>query len=478
MAGDSIASARAALAGVLADLHTSDGVSLSRFGSSLEHLQAPTACTTELVHLLGRRVTGIEADLGGTEMAAALKGVFALSMDADGAGSDVLLITDGEIWQTEATIAAARASKHRVFVIGVGSSPAEGVLKGLADATGGACEFATPGEALGAAATRMLARMRQVSWRDVRIDWGSEPVWQTVLPAGVFGGDTVVAFAGMNKTTSTPAVRLLAVDASGAITEAARGEADAPASGDSLFRMAAMRRMAGADPEAALNLATTYQLLGAQTSCILVHQRAEADKSTEQAELHRITSMLAAGWGATASVTPRSRHQRVRATSFESFDSGIRFCIAMDRPRVEKAPRINVADPELASLKDVSTAVLAYLTGGGDVATLAAHCASLRFAPDVRLAIKQAAGLAGGDGEALLVLAYWANSQIAGEGRFFDTTALQPYVDALDPSSVKACVGLFERMFGEHPPTAAAKSRSERLRQALRRAGLPDDAVI
>ena len=48
-------------------------------------------------------------------------------------------------------IDAARASGHRVFAIGVGSSPAEGVLRSLAEATGGACEFATPGEALEAA---------------------------------------------------------------------------------------------------------------------------------------------------------------------------------------------------------------------------------------------------------------------------------------------------------------------------------------
>ena len=71
------------------------------------------------------------------------------------------MITDGEIWQAEEMIEAARASGHRVFAIGVGTAPAEGVLRSLAEATGGACEFATPGEALEAAAHRMLHRMRQ-----------------------------------------------------------------------------------------------------------------------------------------------------------------------------------------------------------------------------------------------------------------------------------------------------------------------------
>lgn len=61
-----------------------------------------------------------------------------------------------------------------MFVIGVGSSPAEGPLRRLAQATGGACEFATPGEALETAARRMLARIRQQAWTNLRIDWGGE----------------------------------------------------------------------------------------------------------------------------------------------------------------------------------------------------------------------------------------------------------------------------------------------------------------
>ncbi len=198
---------------------------------------------------------GIEADLGGTEMEAALAAVFALGTQAEDGGADVLLITDGEIWQAEEMIAAARASGHRVFAIGVGSSPAEGVLRSLAESTGGACEFATPGEALEAAARRMLARIRQQPWREVRIDWGGQPAWQTTLPASVFGGDTVVAFAGMARSSAISSVRLLATDANGATTEIARGEADAPAPGDSLPRMAAMRRMTVASESEALQLA-------------------------------------------------------------------------------------------------------------------------------------------------------------------------------------------------------------------------------
>jgi len=157
-------------------------------------------------------------------------------------------------------IAAAKASGHRVFAIGVGTSPAEGVLRSLAEATGGACEFATPGEALEEAARRMLGRIRQQPWRDVRIDWGSEPVWQSSVPAAVFGGDTVIAFAGLAARTHAAAVRLLATDAHGVTTEFARGEADAPCPGDRLPWIAASQRMASADDKKTLVLALEYQL--------------------------------------------------------------------------------------------------------------------------------------------------------------------------------------------------------------------------
>ena len=127
-------------------------------------------------------------------------------------------------------------------------------------------------------------------------------------------------------------------------------------------------------------------------------------------------------------------------------------------------------------LKDVSLAVFAHLAGGEDVAGLTAHCAALHFPTDMRAALDQPVVLAGGEGEALL-LAYWANSQIAGESRIFDVAALQPYVDVLT-TSVKACIDLFGRTLGAHSSALTARSRSERLRQALRRAGLLDDAVI
>ena len=484
MGGDSIASARVALHGVLAGLSEHDQLSVSRFGSTVEHLLAPTVCTQHALRRLLPLVDTIDANLGGTEMEAALQAVFKLPVlndtkDAkDSHGADVLLVTDGEIWQAEAMIAAARASGHRVFAIGVGSSPAEGVLRSLAEATGGACEFATPGEALEAAARRMLARIRQQPWRDVRIDWGTAPVWQTALPASVFGGDTVIAFAGMATPAPAATVRLLAVDVNGVATELARGEADAPCPGNSLPRIAAAQRIATADEQEALTLAVAYQLMSKQTNCILVHQRADADKATEEAELHRVSSMLAAGWGATSTVmesaslycsaisTPSVFRRRRSAT-----DSDVRFCQAsVDDFEIPAFLRKQNSDQEPESLKAVALAVVEHLAHGGRVQGLAAHCEALELHPDARLALDQAVDLGASDGHALLLLAHWTNARTSGLGSSMVAATLQPHLDGLDASLIDKCVKLFDRLLGGYAIGGWALSRTQRLRRALTRA--------
>ncbi|MFO1266070.1 MAG: VIT domain-containing protein, partial [Rubrivivax sp.] len=108
MAGDGIASARAALRGVVAGLAPGDRVSLSRFGGTVEHVLGLSELTPATLRRLASRIDGIDADLGGTEMEGALKAVFevgegrkagasAAAVDIHGGtlGRDVLLITDG-----------------------------------------------------------------------------------------------------------------------------------------------------------------------------------------------------------------------------------------------------------------------------------------------------------------------------------------------------------------------------------------------
>ena len=473
MAGDSIASARAALRGALAGLGENDQVSISRFGSAVQHVQAPTECTPRVLRLLGQEIDTIQADLGGTEMEAALGAVFELPMEADEVGADVLLVTDGEIWQADELIAAARASGHRIFAIGVGSAPAEGVLRALAEATGGACEFATPGEALEAAAQRMLVRIRQQPWRDVRTEWGTETAWQTTLPASVFGGDTVMAFAGMAALPSSAGVRMLGTNDRGETVEIARGEAHAPCPGDSLARIAASRRMEGVGEAEALSLALDYQLLGKQTHCVLVHVRAAEDKAVEHAELHRVSSMVAAGWGGTGRVRGASQINCLMSVGGERSPNlaSPRMEIVYSVSDIDTAapPYLGQArlDAQPATLVAMALFVRDHLADGGTIQGLAARAQGMTVHADAQHALDDVVQQGSSVDEAWVLLAHWINSRTNGLADAALATLLRRSVDALDPAVVARAVEVFERRISGYPNDGWTLSRMQRLRRAL-----------
>lgn len=134
-----------------------DRFSLSRFGDTVAHRSRGLWKTTETTQLAAQRwVDALKADLGGTEMEAALNSTFAL---AHTVSSDILLVTDGS-GAIDRTIESAKHSGHHLFIVGIGSSPEETHLRRLAEATGGACDFVAPGEAVEPAVLRMFARLR------------------------------------------------------------------------------------------------------------------------------------------------------------------------------------------------------------------------------------------------------------------------------------------------------------------------------
>ena len=182
MNGDSMEAARRALHRIFAGLTPADRFTLSRFGSTVRHdVAALTAATPEAIRTAAGHLSAMTADLGGTEMEAALRSVFALG--GTEAAADVLLITDGEIWNADSLVAAARAAGQRVFTVGIGAAPAEGVLRQLAETTGGACEFVAPDEDAEAGILRMFARLRSPRVDHADVTWPGAPAWVTTNAA-------------------------------------------------------------------------------------------------------------------------------------------------------------------------------------------------------------------------------------------------------------------------------------------------------
>jgi Ca-activated chloride channel family protein len=325
MAGDSITAAKRALHSIVQHMKTGDRFALSRFGDTVEHrsrglwkLSANTVIAAQ------RWISRLDADMGGTEMEEALISTFALSYQGESRGesqeesqrgSDVLLVTDGQIDAITHTIESAKTSRHRLFVVGIGSSPAESHLRRLAEATGGSCDFVAPGEAVEPAVLRMFARLRSPHMSALRLEWPTDcvPQWVAPLPLSVFDGDTLHVYALLPKRP-TQAVQLLAKTMrdteDGDALEIARvtlsGDNDAT---DTLARMAASLRIeTDPTPAEAQARAVAYQLVTQYTDFVLVHERAEQEKASDMPALHTVPHMLPAGWGGTGSVTTLRGH--------------------------------------------------------------------------------------------------------------------------------------------------------------------------
>ena len=345
MAGDSMYEAIEALTAVVNQLDDRDRFSLSRFGDTVEHRSRTLWPVTPVTKLAAERWVGkLDADLGGTEMQRALSSTIKLG---DGTPSDILLVTDGEIHGIDSLIEAAKKSHHRVFVVGIGSSPAEVHLRRLAEATGGGCDFVASGEPAQPAILRMFARLRSPRFTDLKLIWpeGTEVTWSTPLDTAVFTGDTLNIFAWVNHA---PAGRITLsgyTEAASEPIEIASASVSAPTTSHALSRLAAYAKLralqatmdaTSSDEKAMAHLAVTYQLVTPFSNFLLVHERAEGEKAVDMPKLAKVAQMLPAGWGGLGRVASSAPSAFRIANVSASYDLNV--------PSVLRNPRTQASD--------------------------------------------------------------------------------------------------------------------------------------
>lgn len=298
MGGDSMAQARQALQHIVQNLRPQDFFNIVRFGSRFELVfpEVLQANDTNKQKAL-RRIETMNADLGGTEIGAAMQAAYDLTTPQD-IKPDLLLITDGEVWQWEEVAQAARVSKHRIFSVGVGSAVAEAFLREVATTTGGATELVTPNEDMAGRIVRHVKRIYLPRALHPVIGWPIAP--QETTPeelSTVYDGDTVFIFA---RTADRPegevtfSVRLSTgeeIKQSAVIQERDL---------DVLPRLAAYRKLFHADAEKRLQIAMQYQLICDQTNYLVIDET--EDKADTLPELRKVEQMPAAGWGGMGSV--------------------------------------------------------------------------------------------------------------------------------------------------------------------------------
>jgi Ca-activated chloride channel family protein len=307
MVGDSIAAARRALHRTLAALEPGDRVTYSRFGSSVCHDTAEPVTVNpddRSLQRLAQHIAATDADLGGTEMRSALESTFRLQ---NGEEPVVLLITDGETWDIADLVKSAGKSGHRVFAVGIGSAPAEGLLHKLAKATGGACDFVSPNEDVEGAVLRLFSRVRAPRIRNVQVRWPGSPAMTSDIPQTLFGNETLHLFACWDRAPEGSLQVSWQLDDNRAVQSAQIPLPAAIGTADVVARLYGARQVEAAeqdgDAELATELAVKYQLVSSETSYIIVHERSANERANVLPQLRTVDQMLAAGWGGSGSVT-------------------------------------------------------------------------------------------------------------------------------------------------------------------------------
>ena len=156
--------------------------------------------------------------------------------------------------------------------------------------------------------------MRAPRIASARIDWPSQPVWTTPLPTGLFGGETVHAFAGFDVAPAGDAALQLAPADDGKRLTARIALPSEVNDARTLARIAAARRVETAEVSDKLRLALDYGLLTDRTNLLVVHERAVGERAGDLPTLATVPQMLAAGWHGMGSVHAQARVKASAAT--------------------------------------------------------------------------------------------------------------------------------------------------------------------
>lgn len=318
MAGDSIAHAKEGVLLALASMNPEDHFGLIRFGSEAQPF-APRILQAdrETLQRAEQWVHHTDATMGGTELLAALNQAMTLpgSMPQC-SGRDILLLTDGEVWDLGDFAVNAWESNARIFTVGIGAAVAEETVRRLADKTGGACEMVTPDEAMPARIAAHFARMRQLSIRSVDIDWGLTPSWEVRPQHALFAGDAFVVYAAFPSPVETVSTVLRYADGVEQVMSIPLTPVDELS--DAVIRCAAASHLKTLPTALRADWAVKYQLVSEQTDYIVILERASGEQAETLPVLQQIPNMLPAGWGGTGTV--RSGSTGLASYCMDSFD--------------------------------------------------------------------------------------------------------------------------------------------------------------
>ena len=350
MGGDSIAEVRNALQLCLRSLRSGCRFNIVSFGNAFSTLFPESRSYDEAsLAEAAAFVASVDADMGGTEILPALQHVVSQRV-IEGLARQVVLLTDGEVSNTDAVIALAKrnAGTTRFFMFGIGAGASQHLVSAVARASGGAAEFIAPGERIEPKVMRQFKRLLAPAFLDARVRWPGSVTEAPAHPPAVFDGERLIAYAladaitagtavlsgtlaGRRVTFNVPIDSAHALDGTLVATLAARArirdlEEEQPYLEARASRQGRARSNRKA-PDEIVALAVKYQLVSRETSFVAIEHR--ETQTAERAELRRVPIALTRGWGRVESVDAAPSAGMMACLAPPPMASGVRYAARM-----------------------------------------------------------------------------------------------------------------------------------------------------
>jgi Ca-activated chloride channel family protein len=318
MQGTSIEEVRNALQICLRSLESGCSFNIVGFGDAFESLFRECRPYDERsLAKASSYVASLEANLGGTQLLPALESVLDEAKGRERV-MQVVVMTDGQVTNSDAVIAkvASCRDRVRVFTFGIGRGASHHLVNGLARAGGGAAEFVYPGERLEAKIVRLFRRALSPASTEVQVDWGGLSV--TTVPAhigSVFADEPLRVYGFMDECRDG-AVTLRARGAAGPLSWSIAVRSADVTRGATVGVLAARAKIREIEDSGAwsaergsrqrerrqehtvseiVRLATEFGLSSRETSWVVVEKREVP--MTEDATLRRVPIAITNGWG-------------------------------------------------------------------------------------------------------------------------------------------------------------------------------------
>lgn len=296
MQGESIAKTKQALLQIINQLSAEDQFSISRFGFHSEEFYPDLLpASRQYKHLAKAYIAKMDADMGGTEMEAALATCLAITdKQQKSLPADILLITDGQVNAEERMLNLMSNQQQRLFIVGISDAVSADFLTRLADNGKGYADFIYPQEEVEPVIQRMFERLRGDYVVDHQLNWSNNDIaWQAEIPSRLFANESLIFGAKFNQSLNQISADLSFTWRSGAQTSVhIPSETAAEGIATELPRIVASLYLSRSQPEHASQLAQDYQLLTQDTALFMQLAREANEKGDANPMLVSIPNAL------------------------------------------------------------------------------------------------------------------------------------------------------------------------------------------